>query len=120
MDKDIPFYLQVKNYIKSKILIGELVPGNPILSERELTEKFGLSRSTVRRALSELVFEGYLIKVQGKGTFVSKHNIEGELTKIAGIHSRESDKSFCSGYKNISESLITVDEDIAKILNCNS
>lgn len=111
MDSTIPFYLQVKNYIKHSILEGELKPGDIIPSERELMKQFGLSRSTIRKAIKELEYEGYLVKVQGKGTFVSKHNIEKELIKVINItHREEEDSQNLLEYETIAEQLLSSDE----------
>lgn len=75
-----PTYIKIKENIQSKINRGELVPGDVLPSERALAEQFGLSRMTVRAALSELVAAGALYREQGRGTFVSarkmkQHNI---------------------------------------------
>ena len=51
-----------------------LKPGDPILSENRLAEKFNLSRVTVRQSIADLVEQDILYKVKGKGTFVSKTN----------------------------------------------
>lgn len=107
MDNNIPFYLQVKKYIKRQILDGDLNPGDTVKSERDLMEKFGLSRSTIRKAIKELVYEGYLVKVQGKGTFVSKYDIENNLHKIVNIHHKENYKLNEIRYKLLSEKLIS-------------
>ncbi|WP_309082448.1 GntR family transcriptional regulator [Zhihengliuella sp.] len=52
-------------------IIGELTPGAMIPTERELAERFGTSRTTVRKAIAELVVEGRLDRTQGRGTFVA-------------------------------------------------
>ena len=50
-------------------------PGyEPIPSEQELMEMYQVSRITVRKAVDELVNEGYLYKIQGKGTYVKTMN----------------------------------------------
>ncbi|UKA51746.1 GntR family transcriptional regulator [Arthrobacter sp. FW305-123] len=52
-------------------LISGLHPGTLIPTERALAEKYGTSRTTVRQAISELVAEGKLGRIQGHGTFVA-------------------------------------------------
>ena len=65
----IPIYQQIKNNIISEI---ENKPANsPLLSERDLAVQHGASRMTVRRAVNELVEEGYLYRHANKGTFVA-------------------------------------------------
>lgn len=63
---------QVENYILERIRSGELKPGDAIETERELEEKFQISRPTVRQALNKLTAMGYLNRIKGKGTFINK------------------------------------------------
>ncbi len=67
----IPLYFQLQEILRGKILAGEYCPGDLIPSEKELQEKFGVSRITVRNAINGLVFEDLLIKKQGHGTIVA-------------------------------------------------
>jgi GntR family transcriptional regulator len=78
-DDKVPLYVQLKESIRSSILNGELKYGEKIPTEIELSEIHKISRITVRKAILELVEEGYLIKKQGKGTFVSKPKIERKI-----------------------------------------
>jgi ABC-type glycerol-3-phosphate transport system substrate-binding protein len=71
-----PLYLQVKEVILRRIVEGMYQPGELIPSEKELARDFKTSVSTVRQALSILVSEGYLIKKQGRGTFVSDQRVK--------------------------------------------
>ena len=71
-----PTYIKIKESIQQKIENGELVPGDALPSERTLAEKFGLSRMTVRAALTELVSAGALYREQGRGTFVSARKMK--------------------------------------------
>lgn len=87
-------------------LIGEIesaAPNTPIMSERELAEVHQVSRMTARRAIKELVTEGYLYTNKNKGTFVAdkklrKTNIPveivevGDKSKIIFFNRREPDK----------------------------
>lgn len=67
-----PIYHQLEEEIKGAIQSLELVPGEMIPSEKEYTEKYGISRMTVRQAISNLVNGGYLYRQRGKGTFVAE------------------------------------------------
>ncbi len=70
IESAVPFYAQVKEDLLRKIQSGELRPGCRIPSEKELTETYGVSIITIRRAVSELVEEKVLERKQGKGTFL--------------------------------------------------
>lgn len=68
----VPMYYQLKNIVLDEIKKGSLKPGDLLPSELELGEIYDLSRTTIRQAIIELVGEGYLYRVKGKGTFVAK------------------------------------------------
>lgn len=70
-----PLYKRIEQYITDQIQKGNWQPGTRIPSENELSEQFGVSRITIKNALSELVNLGIVYRQQGKGTFV------GELTQ---------------------------------------
>lgn len=67
-----PLYAQLRELLKGQIVDGAFVPGERIPSEDKLNGLYGVSRITIRRALQELVNEGYLVKCPGKGTYVSE------------------------------------------------
>ena len=66
-----PLYLRVYRLIADEIASGSLGPGDRLPSERELTERLGVSRATVRRALGELAMDGLVEASAGRGSFVS-------------------------------------------------
>ena len=70
MEGRLPKYYLLKKGILNKIETGEYQEGAMIESERELMERYQFSRITVRKAIDELVNEGYLYRIQGKGTYV--------------------------------------------------
>ena len=70
LEEKLPKYYLLKRDIVNKIELGEYQEGSLIESERELMEKYQFSRITVRKAIDELVNEGYLYRIQGKGTYV--------------------------------------------------
>lgn len=67
----LPKYHQLKKYLQRKIRQGELTPGQQIDTENYLAKQFNLSRQTVRQALGDLEKDGWIIRQQGRGTFVA-------------------------------------------------
>lgn len=72
---DTSLYIQLVEKLIAYIT-EELTPGDRLLSERDICEKYSVSRTTVRQALSELENRGYIYKRHGKGTFVSSLFLE--------------------------------------------
>ncbi len=63
---------QVYHYIMKKIQDEEWPVGTKLPTEIELAQQFGISRPSVRTAMARLVNEGYLKRIKGKGTYVTK------------------------------------------------
>ncbi|MDO4345000.1 MAG: GntR family transcriptional regulator [Eubacteriales bacterium] len=82
-----PLYLQLKNLLTEQIQTGKLKGGDQIPTETELCQKYNIGRNTVRNAIKELTEEGYLIKKQGKGTFVQCKTIEENVNCNASFTS---------------------------------
>lgn len=64
-----PKYYILMESLRKDIISGKLGPGEKIMSENQLAAEFGISRHTVRKALSMLENEGYLEAEHGRGTF---------------------------------------------------
>lgn len=82
IDGKIPKYYFIKQSIAKKIESEEFDTNHPIPSEKELMEMYGVSRITIRKAIDELVLEGYLYKIQGKGTYVKTEEGGSNLFSI--------------------------------------
>lgn len=75
----IPLYHQLMERLKDSIEKGHWIPGDKIPSENQLMDRFGVSRNTAKKAIEELVQEGILYRIQGKGTFVAKPKLQQSL-----------------------------------------
>jgi GntR family transcriptional regulator len=78
-------YIQIMRLVVEEIGRGTWAIGDRIPSEGELAIRFGVSKITIRQALTNLAADGYLIKVQGKGTFVAGNRPVVGLTMKTGF-----------------------------------
>lgn len=78
----ISLYSMVKDKILEMIKSGKYSVGQQLPTESELCKQYQISRTTVRLALQQLVLEGRIYRVQGKGTFVSKPKIHHSMTTL--------------------------------------
>ena len=68
----IPKYQYIKDELKNKIISGQFESGDKFYTEAELIAMYDVSSITVVRALNDLAKDGYIVRQQGKGTFVSR------------------------------------------------
>ena len=81
----VPLHYQLREILRNRIVRGEFELGDQFPTEKELQEEFGVSQTTVRRALSELTREGLLERTPGKGTFVQRTESELDLGPITSF-----------------------------------
>ncbi len=72
----VPIYEQIKNAIINQIMNGELEEEEALPSIRSLASDIKISVMTIKKAYDELESEGYIVSIQGKGTFVAPKNTE--------------------------------------------
>jgi GntR family transcriptional regulator len=65
----VPLYLQIRNLLRERIRLGEWSADEPMPTEEDLVAHFGVSRTTVRQAMSDLANEGLVVRRPGRGTF---------------------------------------------------
>ena len=96
--QNIPKYVYIKIALTNRIKSGELEVGAKLSTEKEMCDLYGCSRLTVRKALEELTREGYIYKIQGKGTFVKERTPQKQnfsvitscSTQRLGLHEGDS------------------------------
>jgi GntR family transcriptional regulator len=89
-DSPLPLYYQLEQALRSLISSGSWQPGSLICSERELMRAAGVSRATVRQAISDLMREGLGKRVHDRGTFVVRTKLKQEMRSVY---------SFASGWE---------------------
>jgi len=112
----VPVYYQIQNQFRQKIKNEELIPGEKLPSERELSNKLDISRSTIRKAIRGLINEGLCINKQGKGIFVSDDKITININHISGTSSFIQ-KIGMDIYTKVIEKKIISDKKINSILD---
>ena len=95
-----PLYLQIASDIREKIDTNVLTVGEKIPSQSELSQSYGVSLMTVKKALSELVNQKYLYSRTGKGTYVADINkskqLDLEKSKSIGVVLKDLSSPFFS------------------------
>lgn len=112
----LPRYYQLKEIIRAKVSRGDWPPGDPIPSERELCEQYGISRMTARQSITELVNEGLLYRKQGKGTFVERPKIAQQLLRLTGFTEDMRAREQRPGAQVLSATMVPADEALAERL----
>ena len=112
----LPRYYQLKEIIREHVRSGAWTPGEPIPSERELSERYGISRMTVRQSVSELVNEGLLYRQQGRGTFVARPRISQQLLRLTGFTEDIGTRRQRPGARVLEAAMRPCDETVAERL----
>lgn len=83
----LPLYAKVRNDLRSRIQSGEFTDGEPLPPEPELQTEYEVSRITLRRAVEELAQSGFVTKVPGRGTFVTRTAYDATLMTLGSFGS---------------------------------
>jgi GntR family transcriptional regulator len=91
-----PLYIQLKQILTELVKSDEFKVGDKFLTERQISERFDVSRATANKALSSLVQEGLLCFHKGTGTFVEDTSLE---TRFPGVFTSFTNKTLAAGRK---------------------
>lgn len=112
-----PLYLQVKTWMLDQIDSGVFRPHRRIPSERALSERFGISRMTVRQALLELTQEGRLYSRVGKGTFISDPPILQPLRGLTGFSEDMRSRGIAPSSRVLHQEIVAVPSESRRALH---
>lgn len=120
MESRLALYYQLADDILKKIEKEEYKPNDKLPTERALCEQHKISRATVRQAFSYLEQNGYIYKVQGKGTFVAPKIMEQSLLEFYSFSDEMRKQGRDPRSEVISFKLVTAEGDIPKIMELES
>lgn len=113
----LPKYHRVKQALLGRIESGVWQVGDLIQSEPELCQEFGVSRITIRKAVGDLVHEGRLRTVQGKGTFVAAPKLPERFVQRAfGLYEDMARRGLVLGTQVIRQEVIPAPDGVAERL----
>ena len=116
----IPMYLQVKNELEKMIKSGELKPGDRIYSESELCEKYNVSRITAKKSLDELVQDGCVYRIQGRGSFVQGPKIDHKLSNFYSFTEEVKARGMIAQSIILNTEIVVPDQEVIENLNLES
>jgi DNA-binding transcriptional regulator YhcF (GntR family) len=87
----VPKHVQLREILRELVLSGQF-PGGQLPSERVLADRYGVSRITVRTAIEQLIADGHVIRIRGRGTFTTQAVGRAQLCSVTeraaqqGVH----------------------------------
>jgi GntR family transcriptional regulator len=108
-----PIYQQLNSHLRTLVLSPECSVGSKFLTERQICERFGVSRATANKALSNLVSEGLLEFRKGVGTFVRGRALDYNLRVLVSF----TDKALAAGKQPSTEVIEFVNVAVKDVLD---
>jgi len=115
-DSPKPLYMQLEELLRAEIVSGVYRPNEMIPSEVELSRHFGISRMTARSVVTQLVNEGLVQRVQGKGTFVVEPKISAGSLAYQGVREQLEAQGYSTSTSLVEFVTIPADARLAQIL----
>ncbi|MEG2014826.1 MAG: GntR family transcriptional regulator [Clostridia bacterium] len=81
----VAIYYKIYEFYKKQITVGQLKCGSKMPTEEQICDTFSCSRITARHALEMLSNQGYIVKIQGKGTYVNEKKTLMQLNELMGF-----------------------------------
>jgi GntR family transcriptional regulator len=102
----VPLHIQVRETIRRQVRDGELIDkSGRLMTEAELGRHFGVSRITIRNAITPLVDEGMFARTRGRGTFLRSNQPENWVGKLMGFSETIRDAGYHAGAKILQQGM---------------
>ncbi len=115
--RSVPRYMQIINYFSGLIESGKLSKDEQMPTEDTICSQFNVSRITVRQALNGLAQDGYIYKIQGKGSFVTSKRADMQLDHLIGFSDEMRSQGMEPSTKLLDISVITPGDKVAQSLH---
>ena len=113
-----PVFLQIERWIQQQIEQGHWPEHYKLVNEIDLARDLGVSRGTIRRAISELITEGMLVRIHGKGTFVAAKNLEQPLAeRLVAFSEALIERGIPYETQVLAQELITPNDQVVSLLS---
>ena len=116
----VPIYYQMAKLLEKEIIQGNLKPGESLPPESEISARYGISRMTVRRAISELISAGMVYSQKGKGTFVAKPRLDDVAFELNDFHEEIVKRGMKPSSKLLGVRIVRADDLLAKKLEISN
>ena len=115
----LPYYVQLKEALTDGIRNGRWKPGERLPSEPELCENFNVSRTVVRQALQDLVYEGAIVREKGRGTFVAEAKISSTslVHSLIGFHQDMAERGLAPHSRILEQVMMPATQQVAHYLH---
>ena len=112
-DAITPLYVQLMEELETSIRNGVYKPGDKIMTEAEMAREYGVSLTTVRKAVGSLMEKGLVVRKQGKGTFVTKPKYSRNMKKLQSFTEMCEQMGVKPGARVLENRLIAADKKVA-------
>ena len=111
-----PLYQWLSETLREEISQGVYKPGNALPTEHELMLRYNLSSTTVRRAVHDLVREGWIYRKAGKGTFVKRDKVEERLLRLTSFAEEMQSRNIRPEFKLVCAKMLIPTDQVAAAL----
>jgi len=111
-----PLYQWLSETLREEISQGIYKPGNALPTEHELMLRYDLSSTTVRRAVHDLVREGWIYRKAGKGTFVKRDKVEERLLRLTSFAEEMQSRNIRPEFKLVCAKMLIPTDQVAAAL----
>jgi GntR family transcriptional regulator len=116
-ESPIPIYHQISTGIINLIHSGVLAPNDRLPSENEFADWYSIVPMTVRQAMSELVKDGYIYRIRGRGTYVAPRFLEHTLERLVSFSEDMRSRNLNPSSKILDFEVISAPSNIARIFH---